>query len=151
MSAKDWTDYVALARRLIGKSLALSLPTNSLKLMVDQEQHDKNYLWIDPPWDLLQAGVRKIGAADYPDPDGREYVALHERWGMRVRSLLEGAVLQTVELAPDGGVTFTFQSGVALAVTGIESDPDETRWYDNWYAKGDDWPQNNKMQQTSHG
>lgn len=50
MSAKDWTDYGALARRLIGTRLILSLPTNSLKLMADGKEHRKNYLWVDPPW-----------------------------------------------------------------------------------------------------
>jgi hypothetical protein len=151
VSAKDWADYAPLVRRLIGTRLALSLPTNSLKLMADQEHHGKNYLWVDPPWDLLRAGLREIGAADYPDPDGPEYLVRHEAWGARVRSCLEGAILREVESAADGGAIFSFEGGVVLAVSAVERDQDETRWYDNWYAKGDEWPQNDALQLTRHG
>jgi len=90
--------------------------------------------------ELIRAGVREIGAAEYPDPDGPEYLAQHDAWGMRVRSLLEGAVLREVHPATDGGATFIFHSGVVLAVISAEGHLDETRWYGHWYAKGDEWP-----------
>ena len=136
MSANDWHEYGSLARRLIGKPLQLGLPTNSLKLMADPESHQDGYIWIDPPWELLQHDIPVVGAEDYPDPGDADYLERHTSWGSRVRPLLDGAVLANVAVLPNGATEFGFDTGVILRVVGTLAEPDDSRGYDDWYAKG---------------
>ena len=125
-----------MARRLIGQALQLGLPTNSLKLMAYATRHHRDYIWIDPPWELLRGDLRLVRAADYTSSADSDYLPRHTEWGSRVRLLLDGAVLTDVAALPDGSAEFVFARDLILRVVATETEPDESRWYDDWYAKG---------------
>lgn len=132
MSKRDWKRDGALVRGLFGLPLTCALPTNSIKLMADPEEHRRSFVWIDPPWQLLKGDRFITGAADYPDPELPEYLALHEAWGAVVMPLLNGAVLEAVTQLGDESTEFRFQGDVRVQV-GDGGEPQG--WYDDWYLK----------------
>jgi hypothetical protein len=102
--------------------------------MADPARHRADYLWVDPPWELLREGVLAVSAADYPDPADAQYRELHEAWGEQVRPLLDRAVLTGVEHRTNGVTEFSFDGGVTLRAQASGAERDETLWYDDWYA-----------------
>lgn len=146
MSAKDFKTYGGLLQRLVGRALALALPTNTIKLMANRDGHSKEFVWIDPPWQLLSGGSVIATAADYPDPDSPDYVDRHEEWCAIVRPVLDGAVLEGAESHADGTTVLSFRGGVCLRLQNGEPDA-EPLWYDDWYVS-DAEPPNNELQQT---
>jgi hypothetical protein len=94
---------------------------------------DVGFIWIDPPWTLLQE-QRIVATADgHPDPRDPDYSAKFEAFVTQAR-LLEGRSLNSVEQLDDGSTRFVFDSAVCLIVHpgGVS---DERSWYDDWYAK----------------
>ena len=134
MSAEDFANYGGLLPKFVGHPLALSLPTNSIKLMVDRERHSDDYIWIDPPWTLLRDGVVAGSSASYPSPEADDYLIRHEAWGAVVRDVLEGGVLEGASGLSDGTTEFTFEGGISLRVEATDRD-EEGYWYDDWYAR----------------
>lgn len=140
MSTQDRQQYEAHLAAFIGRRLALGLPVNSIKLMLNREQHHQDYIWIDPPWVLSTGGRVVAGSDTYPDPKTPGYAEEHRQWGALVTPLLDGATLADVAFTVDGGVLFTFGNGVRLEVGAqpIRDEFSDRQWYDNWYAKQED-------------
>ena len=134
MSTRDLERDALILRRFLGKALAAALPTNSIKLTADSARHREEYIWVDPPWELLEGTAHITSSDDYPPHDRPDYLQRHEEWGAAVRARLDGGVLEQIRPLPLGSVELAFRGGVRLVLVD-GGDTTEDQWYDDWYVR----------------
>jgi hypothetical protein len=133
VSADDHTTYRGALDTLVGKPLVLSVAANSLKLMRSRSEPQVGFIWVDPPWTLLQ-NQRIVALADgHPDPGDPDYESKFKAFATQA-GLLDGTCLRYAEQLADGSTRFVFDSDVVLVVQAGGAS-DERNWYDDWYAK----------------
>ena len=137
MSGRDWQAYGEIAGRYVGSRLGVSVATNSLKLWPSNQPRKGRYIWIDPPWRLLQGGEQIVSGSDYPDHNDASYASEFKAFCDRLEPIRESR-LKDVRYIGQDTTEFSFEHDLCLLVLHQAAGPDAADWYDDWYARDDE-------------
>ena len=136
MSRYDFETYAPIAKYFVRKALRVTFAANSLTIGLKSHGPPGVYIWIDPPWRLYRHRVLISWPDDYPRPGPPLMLRREQRWFARSRDFYTSSRrLFSVGLCSDDTARFVFDAGWELRVPAWDKARDESRWYDDWYAR----------------
>jgi hypothetical protein len=133
MSARDYERYHDNLSTLQGRKAFATLATNSIKLHIDENKKDGEFVWIDPPWEFYRDGNLVESSDSYPSDGVPDYDERVRQWFSGFDSIYETAIAE-IAASPDGALEIRFFGGGEIFVPSDESVRDDL-WYDHWYYK----------------
>ena len=132
MSSRDYERYHDNLSTLQGRRAFATLATNSIKLHIDENKKDGEFLWIDPPWEFYREGILLESSASYPDETATDYDQRVQQWFTKFDPIHETAIAE-LTASPDGSLQIRFFGGGEIFVPSDESERE--LWYDHWYYR----------------